>query len=159
MRSGKQGTVVVESVVPAPAERVWARATTAAGIRHELLPVVLMTMPPGLRGKTLDDAGDLLGKPLSKAWLLLLGILPVEYDDMTIIGFEAGREFHERSTMLTLTPWEHRRTITPEGDHEARVRDELTFTPRLPGLPVAAIVRALFRHRHRRLTRYWTAAR
>ena len=152
-----RNVVIVESVVPAPHEKVWERATTEEGIRHELMPAVRMTMPPGLRGKTLADADELLGKSLGKAWLFLLGVIPVDYDDMSIVDYEPGRYFHERSSMLSLKVWEHRRTITPDGAG-TRVRDELTFVPRIPGFPAAPIVRWLFGHRHRRLAAYWSAA-
>ena len=150
------------SRVDCPADEVWARVTTPAGIRHELRPVLSMTMPPGLRGLGVGDAATRLGEPLGKAWLLLGGVLPVEYDDMRIIALEPGRRFHERSTMLLLSRWEHERTVTPLGADACEVRDRLTFVPRvLAGRPVVRkavgwVVAALFAHRHRRL-RAWAS--
>lgn len=136
-----------------PAARVWSRVTTPEGIRHELRPLLSMTMPQGLRGRTLDDAADLLDRPLGKAWLLLLGVVPVDYDDMTIVDFEPGRSFHERSSMLLLRRWEHQRWVLPTGEDSCEVSDRLTFEPRLRLLgPVARrLVGALFGHRQRRL--------
>jgi len=144
-----------------PAGEVWERVTAPEGIRHELMPIMSMTMPPGLRGRTLDDAPEVLGRPLGKAWLLLFGVLPVEFDDMTLVDFEAGRSFHEVSRMAMISSWEHERTVTPDGDTSCRVHDRLTFEPRLARLPgvrrlVAAVIGALFSHRHRRLAR-WAA--
>lgn len=150
--------VVVASTVAAPAGATWARVTTPAGIRDELRPWLSMTMPPGLRGRTLADADDLLGRPLGRAWLLLGGVLPVEYDAMTLVALEPGRSFHERSSMALLSRWEHERTVTPESSGSCTVRDRLVLVVRrpvrlLPGHArlVTAVVRALFAHRHRRL--------
>ena len=151
--------IVVEqaSQLPLAATAVWERVTTPAGIRDELRPLLSMTMPPGLRGRSVADAGELLDRPLGKAWVLLLGVLPVEYDDMRIVALEDGRSFHERSRMLLLSSWEHERSVIPLGAGECEVRDRLTFLPRvLPDHRVVRgstyrLVRALFRHRHRRL--------
>ena len=94
--------IVVEQVsqLSLSAPVVWDRVTTPAGIRDELRPVLSMTMPPGLRGRSVAEADKLLDQPLGKAWLLLFGVLPVEYDDMRIVSLENGRSFHERSRML-----------------------------------------------------------
>ncbi|MDP9823578.1 hypothetical protein J2S59_003387 [Nocardioides massiliensis] len=160
--------VVVElaTTLTASAPAVWARVTTPEGIQDELRPWVRMTMPPGLRGRTLQDAPALLDRPLGKAWLFLLGVLPVDYDDMRLVGYVEGRSFHERSRMLLLSGWEHERSVTPRQvctDAPAGgcvVTDRLTATARSPlaRIPGAAgvvrtIVTALFRHRHRRLSR------
>jgi ligand-binding SRPBCC domain-containing protein len=55
--------------------------------------------------------------------------------------------------------WPHQRTVTPDGDSKAVVRDRITFQLRTllrPATPiVAAGLRALFGHRHRRLQRYF----
>lgn len=151
--------VAVETVVPAPAADVWARVTTFEGVRDELRPYLSMTVPPGLRGKTLADADEVLGQPLGKSWVLLFGLLPVDYDDMRIVGHEPGGGFHERSRMLLLPRWEHQRTVAPDGDGATRVCDVLRFQPRIfvPARLVEAIVRVLFTHRHRRLARRFGA--
>ena len=156
--------VAVEQVseVSLPAPAVWDRVTTPAGIRHELRPLLSMTMPPGLRGRSLGDAAALIDRPLGKAWLLLFGLLPVEYDDMRIVALEPGRRFHEQSTMLLLSHWEHERTISALDAGTCEVRDRLTFLPRvLAGRTVVRkvagwVVSSLFAHRHRRL-RSWAA--
>ncbi|WP_262851161.1 hypothetical protein [Mumia quercus] len=145
------------AVLSAPAEQVWARVTTPEGIADELAPWLSMTVPPGLRGKTLADRDAVVGGPLGKAWVLLGGVLPVEYDDMTLVDVEETC-FHERSRMLTLARWEHERSVRPLTDEACELRDVLTFTVRrglaaLPGADALAtrLVSALFSHRHRRL--------
>jgi ligand-binding SRPBCC domain-containing protein len=55
--------------------------------------------------------------------------------------------------MLSMPVWEHERTLEPYGEGGCRVRDRLSFEPRLPGMGglLERIVSATFRHRHRRL--------
>lgn len=151
--------VVVElrSRLPLPADRVWERVTTPEGIGHELRPLLSMTIPRRLRGQTIADAARWIDQPLGRAWLLLGGVLPVEYDDLRIIAVDPGRSFHERSRMLSLRQWEHQRWVTPLEDGGCEVRDRLSATPRVFGgsaatrLLVSRIVTMLFKHRHRRL--------
>lgn len=165
-RSGWPVVVELSTPLAAPAPAVWARVTTPEGIRDELRPWVGMTMPPGLRGRSLNNAPEVLGRPLGRAWLLLLRVLPVDFDDMTLVGFVEGRSFHERSRMLTLTRWEHERSVVPAEAAAGGcvVTDRLTAVARaplgrLPGAPAAVrmLVTALFRHRHRRLLRRFGA--
>lgn len=79
----------------------------------------------------------------------------MDYDDLTIVGLEPGRSFHEKSTMLSASRWEHERVLTPlEG--RTQVHDRLTFVSRLPAAGLhTGIVRRLFAHRHRRLARHF----
>jgi ligand-binding SRPBCC domain-containing protein len=59
--------------------------------------------------------------------------------------------------MLSQRVWEHERWIEPQGEAACVLRDRLTFEPRLgvPGAAVAPLVRASFRHRHKRLSRHF----
>ncbi|WP_205474726.1 hypothetical protein [Nocardioides sp. SYSU D00038] len=143
-------------VLPRPAAQVWARVTTPEGIADELRPVLVMTVPPGLRGRSIAEGDALVGRPLGRAWLLLLGVLPVEYDAMTLVSVGA-RSFHERSTMLSLRRWEHERSVVEVDAARCEVVDRLTLEPRWAPLGAVAcrVVGALFSHRHRRLVR-WT---
>jgi ligand-binding SRPBCC domain-containing protein len=146
-------TVEQESVVSAPAEAVWARVSTFEGINDELGPLMRMTAPARVRA--LDPSQVVLGERIFRSWVLLFGVIPIDYDDLTLIALEPGRGFHERSRMLSMRVWEHERTLEPAGDSATRVRDRLSFEPRLPGSGplLERIVRATFRHRHRRLRR------
>ncbi len=143
------------AVSAAPAE-VWARVTTSEGIDDELRPLLRMRFPRRWRGRTLEQVP--VGEPLGRAWLLLFGVLLVEYDDLTLAEVHPGRSFHERSTMLLMSQWWHDREVL---DHPSgsEVVDTLTFElrgPLTPLTPVAArIVTALFTHRHRRLRRHF----
>lgn len=146
------------SVPPLAADRVWSRAVSEPGINDELRPVLRMTMPAGLRGRTLDDVP--VGTRLGRSWLLLGGLLAVDFDDLCLAEVEPGRRFLERSQTLAFAVWQHERVVEPEGGG-CRLTDRLGFELRaglrwIPGAstPAAAIVGALFDHRHRRL-RAW----
>ncbi|MEO8091697.1 MAG: hypothetical protein ABI726_03175 [bacterium] len=150
------------SHLAAPAGKVWARAITPEGINHELGPWLRMTMPPGLRGATIDDAR--VGERLGRGWLLLGGVLPVNYDDLCLAEVEPGRRFLERSSMLSLRVWQHERIVEPAAEEGCTVTDRLSLRLRrplawIPGADriAAAIVGRLFAHRHRRLATHFEA--
>jgi ligand-binding SRPBCC domain-containing protein len=156
------GTVLVETELTAPAEDVWSAAVSEAGIDYELRPILKMRMPTALRGRTIDDVP--VGEPLGKAWLLLFGVIPVDYDDFALAERGPGFRFLESSSMLSLSSWTHERTVEPAGDG-CIVRDRLTFEARrplraVPGIERLArgIVSFLFAHRHRRLLRRYGGA-
>ena len=156
-------TVEQSSRLPLPAGEVWARAMTPEGINDELAPWLRMTMPKGLRGRALDDAAiAVLGRgPLGRSWILLFGVLPVDFDDIAIAELDPGRRFLERSRTLAFGLWQHEREVEPLGPASCRVSDRLGFElraplARVPGVAALAraIVGALFGHRHRRLQRF-----
>lgn len=149
-------TVQQTSVVAGAADQVWARAVSEEGINDELRPILRMTMPARLRGKTIDDVE--VGVPLGRSWILLFGLIPVDYDDLFLAELEPGHRFLERSSMLSMRVWQHERSVEPVDAGSCRVTDRLSFELRRPmaGIPGSArlartIVAALFRHRHRRL--------
>jgi hypothetical protein len=152
------GELSISSRLPFAPERVWSRVVTAEGINDELRPLLRMTMPPGLRGKTIDDVE--VGVELGRSWILLGGLLPVDYDDLQLAELEPGRRFLERSRTIAFSVWQHERVVEPENETSCRVTDRLGFElkaplARLPGAAriATAIVGFLFRHRHRRLVR------
>jgi ligand-binding SRPBCC domain-containing protein len=146
-------------VIERPAAEVWGRAVTDEGINDELAPILRMTMPPGLRDKTVDTVE--VGVELGRSWILLGGLVPVDYDDLRLVELEPGRRFRERSRTLSFAVWEHERTVEPLEAGRCRVTDRLGFELRrgvawVPGAArlAAAVVGFLFRHRHRRLARF-----
>jgi ligand-binding SRPBCC domain-containing protein len=145
-------TVEQESRLAASADAVWDHVSTFEGVNYELRPLMRMTAPSHIRG--LEPGDVVLGERLFRSWVLLLGVLPIDYDDLTLVAIEPGRGFQERSTMMSMRVWEHDRSIEPDGTG-CVVRDRLGFEPRLPGMGplLERVVRALFRHRHRRLRR------
>jgi ligand-binding SRPBCC domain-containing protein len=144
-------------IVDAPADQVWARVVTPEGINDEVRPWMTMSMPRGAESLSVDSVP--IGEPIGRAWLRLFGILPFDYDRLTIAELVPGRSFDEQSTMMSMRRWRHERSVSPEGNGKAVVRDRITFQLRAPLRPltpiVAAGLRALFGHRHRRLQRHF----
>ncbi len=146
-------------MIARPASVVWDHAITEEGINDELAPILRMTMPPGLRDKTVETVE--VGVPLGRSWILLGGVLPVDYDDLALAELEPGRRFLERSRTLSFSVWQHERIVEGEGEGSCRVTDRLGFELKrgvawIPGMArlASAVVAFLFRHRHRRLARF-----
>jgi ligand-binding SRPBCC domain-containing protein len=146
-----------QSIIDATVEQVWARVVTPEGINDELRPWMTMSMPRGAESLTVDNVP--IGTPIGRAWMRLFGVLPFDYDRLMIAELEPGRRFDEQSTMMSMRRWRHERSVTPGGDGKTVVRDRLTFELRAPLRPltpiIAAGIRALFEHRHRRLQRHF----
>ncbi|MFN8161828.1 MAG: hypothetical protein U0R52_12380 [Solirubrobacterales bacterium] len=144
--------VTLASVLEASPEAVWRTVTSPAGIADEMRPLLRMTFP--IPGQRLDAAEVPPGRRLGRCWLLLFGVVPFEFDDLTLVRIEPGRGFLERSTMLSLRLWEHERTLepVPEG---CLLTDRLGWEVRLglPAGPLRPLVGRFFAHRHRRLRR------
>jgi len=140
----------------APAGDVWARVVSADGINDEMRPWMTMSVPRRAEGITIDNLA--VGTPIGRAWLRLFGVLPFDYDHLTITELDPGHRFREESTMLTMRRWVHDRTIVST-DTGATVIDRVILGPRLPmllmGPVLARVVRAFFGHRHRRLARHF----
>jgi ligand-binding SRPBCC domain-containing protein len=151
-------TVENQVVVPAPAAAVWERVVHPHGINDELRPWMTMRLPRSASGLTVETIP--LGKPIGRAWLRLFGVVPFDFDHLTVVELEAGVRFLERSSMVTMSRWEHERTLTPVAGG-TQVHDRVTLQPRLPvpglGGLLARVVDLLFKHRHRRLRRYFAA--
>jgi len=145
--------VHISSRVHASPETVLDRVSRLDGVNQELWPVMKMTWPREADGRSLFEAP--LNQPLFRSWLLLFGVLPVDFDDIALASVDPSSGFVESSTMMSMRTWRHERRVTKLPDGGARVSDTLTFTPRIPGTGavLAAIVSALFHHRHRRLAR------
>ena len=116
-----------------------------------------MTHPPQL-----DDLAGLdvvPGEVAFRSWLLAFGVVPVDRHRM---AFDAigDRAFDEASDSWLQRSWRHRRRVLDRDDGGCTVTDHLEVVPRIgPARPlVAAVVGALFRHRHRRLVRRFGAA-
>ncbi len=117
-------------------------------------------MPPGLRDKTVATVE--VGVELGRSWILLGGVIPVDFDDLKLAELGPDMRFLERSRTLTFAVWQHERIVEDEGAG-CRVTDRLSFEfrPVLAWIPgSAALARAvvgfLFSHRHRRLASYWS---
>ncbi len=147
------------TTIAATPARVWARVVSPEGINDEMHPWMTMAVPRGADGITIDTVP--IGTPVGRAWLRLLGVLPFDYDRLTIAELEPGRRFREESTMLSMRRWVHDRTVEPAAGDPTRtlVTDRITLAPRLPmrwaGPLLCRLLGAFFSHRHRRLARHF----
>lgn len=144
------------STISAPLDAVWRRVTDFEGINDELMPLMRMRVPTGLRDATVDTVP--LGVPLGRSWIFYLGFLPLEYDDLTVTELVPRSHFQEVSTMASMRRWTHRRELVAVDAGHTEVTDVVCFEPRLALLagPLEPVVRRLFVHRHRQLARHFT---
>lgn len=148
----------VRSALSAPPAAVWAHATSLRGVNREFFPLLRMTYPRGFESIALDEpevAASLLGKRLFRSWILAGLVLPIDYDDLTVAEYEAGRRFLERSSMLTQREWQHERVVDPLPGGGTSLTDRVRFIPRIgvPGWLFLPMYRLVFRYRHRNLRR------
>jgi hypothetical protein len=127
---------------------------TPEGINDEMRPWLRMTMPAGV--ESIDVESVVPSERIGRSWVLLFGLIPFDYDDLTLVRIEPGRGFLERSTMLSQRSWEHERTIEPAAGG-CRIVDRVRWEPRLglPGRPLRPVIGWFFRHRHARLRRHF----
>jgi hypothetical protein len=121
------------------------------GVNAELFPLVRMTTRAGSTRSR--SAGFRLGARVFRSWILLAGILPIDFDDLTFVELEPGR-FLERSPMLSQREWEHERRVEPRAGG-CEVSDRIRSAPRIAALgPLfRAVFLMAFRLRHRNLRR------
>jgi ligand-binding SRPBCC domain-containing protein len=145
-----RGPIVTSSFLRAAPEAVWEHVVTIEGINAEFGGLLRMTAPRDVRERGLG--GVTTGERICRSWILLLGVLPIDYDDITLVELDPPHGFLERSPMLSNRLWEHRRTIEP-ADGGCVLTDAIGYEPRVP-LPHALLRRvygAVFALRHRRL--------
>lgn len=144
--------IVTRSFLLADHATAWDTITSMRGINYELGPVLGMTAPRRLRDSGLAEV--VIGERLCRSWVLVFGVLPIDYDDITIVRLRPQEGFLERSSMLWQRCWEHERTLEAASGG-CVITDRIRYEPRVP-LPDALLrpmfVR-VFRHRHRRLRR------
>jgi ligand-binding SRPBCC domain-containing protein len=150
----RRGGFEIASRLEAAPDEVWDRATTPEGINDELRPLMRMTVPAGF--ESLEPERVVLGEPIGRSWVLLGGLIPVDYDDITLVELEPGRRFVERGRLLSQRMWQHVRSVeSVEGG--CLIRDALAWEPRIPvsGRALRPMFATIFRHRHRRLRRHF----
>jgi len=146
-----------ESTLPASRERVWEWITSVRGILAEMSPVLRMTVPGHIR--SIADVPVRAGAPLFRSYILLFGVLPIDYSDLTLLEIAAGEGFVEQSPMGSMKLWRHERRILPsQTDRSAVILvDQLTFEPRFASSLVRWFIGRFFEHRHRVLRAHFGA--
>jgi ligand-binding SRPBCC domain-containing protein len=137
------------SELHAPRPALWQWITSVQGIRRETMPLLRMTAPAGVA--SLADLRISPGERVFRSTLLLGGVLPVDFLDLTLTELEPGVGFVEQSPMGSMRRWRHARRLLDVDGAPARVRliDELAFEPRVGRRLAQSLVRYLFSHRHR----------
>ncbi len=92
-------TVENQVEVAAPPAMVWERVTTPGGINHEMRPWMTMTMPRRASGLTVDTLP--LGRPVGRAWLRLFGVIPFDFDHLTVVELDPGRAYRYHDALTT----------------------------------------------------------
>jgi ligand-binding SRPBCC domain-containing protein len=154
---GRSYSFTCSTPVNAAAEQLWMHASTFAGINRELWPWVRMTCPAAIPRLTPETVP--LGRRAFRSWILLFGLVPVEYDDFTLVELDPGRGFSEVSRLFSLREWHHRRSLTPI-ETGCLLTDEIALAPRWRGTGwlLTAVYQLVFAWRHRRLRRIFGAA-
>ncbi|MBI3556570.1 MAG: hypothetical protein HY074_09930 [Deltaproteobacteria bacterium] len=142
-------TLQFESRLKSSRQAVWAWMTSVRGISTEIWPFFRMTTPKHV--KNLNDVHPTSGKPLFRSTILLFGILPVDASDLTLLEFDEGRGFVERSPMFSMKLWRHERHIhdCPGDPASVVLVDRLTFQPRLAQPLIRWFIHKVFTHRHK----------
>ena len=154
----RRAEVRVESRLEAAPEAVWERVMSAEGINDEMAPLLRMTVPRGLDGLDLDRVEP--GR-LGRSWILLFGLLPVDYDDLGLERIEPGRGLPralDDAQPAALGTRAHDRAAGGRRLHGHRPR-RLGAAPAAAGRLLRPLFGAFFRHRHRRLRRHFGGAR
>ncbi len=145
------GEFVISSKLTVAPQILWEHTVSPAGVNREMRPLVRMTFPPNVSDVT---DGWRPEKRLYRSWLMLFGILPLDYDDVSFCEVEPGRRFLERSRTFSQRLWEHERTVEPY-EQGSRLTDRVCYEPRVRSLaPIyGPVLKLLFRLRHRNLRR------
>jgi len=93
----------IRSTLSAAPDDVWRHVSSPEGVAYELRPIVKMTFPSHIVRLTPETVP--MGERLCRSWILLGGVVPVDYDDVTLVELEPGRRFLERSRMATQRVW------------------------------------------------------
>jgi hypothetical protein len=82
--------VEVSTVVAAPQPEVWDRIASFAGVNHELGPIAADDRAS--RGRTRSSRTRFRsGASGFRSWVLLFGVIPVDYDDLVVVEIDPRR--------------------------------------------------------------------
>ena len=73
-----------------------------------------MTTPRVLRGRSIDELEP--GVPVGRSWILLGGVLPVDYDDLGLVEIERRAASSSDRGCSSMSLWQHERVIEPTGE-------------------------------------------
>ena len=137
-----------ESELKENPDNMWKWITSAEGINHELFPMLHISSLSNFNTNNLDTIQ--LGVPITKSWLLLFGLLPIGFSELTLVELHIGERFIEQSTMSFMKSWRHERIITPHGAGTI-ICDVLSYEPIILNKLCTFFIKLLFRNRHKKL--------
>jgi ligand-binding SRPBCC domain-containing protein len=137
-----------ESELKESPDNMWKWITSSEGLNHELFPILHMSSLSNFSTKNLDTIE--LGVPITRSWLLLFGLLPIGFSELTLVELNVGERFIEQSKMSFMKSWRHERIIIPHGAGTI-IRDVLTYEPIISNQLCTFFIKLLFRNRHKKL--------
>lgn len=142
----------VSSDLEVSPKEAWKLVGTMEGVNLELKPLAQMTFPKSK--SEFNPNNIIIGKPLFRSWILLFGILPIDYDEITFQTLKTDVGFIESSKMLSQKLWQHERKLQPT-PFGCKITDTIKFTPKLSflGFFYSFSFKLAFRNRHRNLRR------
>lgn len=143
--------LTVWSVFAASPEAVFAYKTDPDRLRHELGPLVrATTADPEALARAMRHTGDGAFDLRLTGPIGLVGVTwPVQ-----IVRSDPPRSYQDDSVNASFLAWRHEHRVEPVTASLTRYVDDVTFTPRArPSVLTAAVMRALFVHRHQRAAR------
>ncbi len=86
-----------------------------------------------------------------------MGLIPIDYPDITLLELEEQHSFVEQSPMKSMKLWRHERSIKLHHSKPDTVIlvDKLTFQPRRARILVKKFIEVVFTHRHRVLRKHF----
>jgi len=82
------GEFVVSSILAEEPAILWRHAVSPSGVNREFRPLLRMTFPSDISDLT---AAWQPGERLFRSWLLLAGVVPIDYDDLVLEEVDPGR--------------------------------------------------------------------
>lgn len=137
-------TFSVESVLAAPADRVWEALRSPATFLYVTRGLLAM---PVLTGRTEPwQEGEVI-----KGWLLLFHVIPFSSHTMEVVEIDDDEmAFSTREHGGILRRWDHSFKVEPQGAHHCRYTDTVVIDAGRLTVPVSALARWFFCYRHRR---------
>lgn len=110
----------IKSIVCSDKRSVWNGITTMKGVNLEFFPILKMTCPDNNLQLNSSHITDI---PLFRSWLLLFGLIPIEYDLLKLTKIINEECFEEKSSMGLIKEWNHHRYISTVETNEKNIEN------------------------------------
>jgi hypothetical protein len=119
--------------------------------RHIKRTKTLFTNDGSSRPKKITGVQVTAGAKLFRSYVLLFGIVPIDFSDLTLLEVRKGFGFLEQSPTGTMKLWRHERLLSETQSNAKLVvvlTDKLTFEPKIASSIVTWFIKMVFNHRH-----------